>query len=487
MSFSVDPARWWTALALLAAYGFMCTVIWCAHHRRERARLFQQNQLGEAAVGEARVLVAHGSQTGQAEQLAWRTAESLHLAGRGVRVCALNDVDAAALAGVDELYVITSTYGEGDPPDSAALFADHLEQAPDAPGLPARLPGLKHAVLALGDHEYEHFCGFGRRVDAWLRQQGATPLFERIEVDQMDETAIRGWFEHLSMHAGAAAMDGWQSEQLDVAGWRLADRRLLNPGSPGEGVYHLELEPVEGPLPEWAAGDLVHIAPPHGAVNEAGEPDRQPRAYSIASVPEDGRLHLLVRLRRLADGRTGCVSGWLCLHAAIGERLTLGVRAHPAFRIGDNAWRRLLLVGNGTGMAGLRAHLRARDRLLPPGHQPGQGADLAVAPSWLFFGERDPQIDLHHQDELQAWRDSGLLAGLDLAFSRDLSQPAYVQQRLAERASDIRDWVAQGAAIYVCGSLAGMAAAVDETLREVLGGDTLLALQREGRYRRDVY
>lgn len=481
MSFPVDSMRGWTALTLLTAYGLMCASIWWAHRRRERARLLQQSQLGEATAGEARVLVAHGSQTGQAEQLAWRTAESLHLAGRGVRVCPLNDVDAAVLAEVSELYVITSTYGEGDPPDSAVLFADHLD-ALDAP----RLSGLKHAVLALGDREYEHFCGFGRRVDAWLARQGATPLFDRIEVNQLDEVAIRNWFERLSMHAGAVAMAGWQAEPLDEAGWRLADRRLLNEGSPGEGVFHLELEPVDGPLPAWEAGDLVHIAPPQGALNEAGAPDRLPRAYSIASVPEDGRLHLLVRLRRLADGRAGCVSGWLCLHAAVGERLTLGVRAHPVFRIGDNAERRLLLVGNGTGMAGLRAHLRARD----PSRtsvRPAHGAGRVVVPCWLFFGERDPQIDLHHRDELHAWQASGLLAGLDLAFSRDPAAPAYVQQRLMERASDIRDWVKQGAAIYVCGSLNGMAASVDEALREVLGGDTLLTLQREGRYRRDVY
>ena len=211
MTFSVDPMRWWTALALLATYGLLCATIWWAHRQRERARLSQQSQLGNAAAGETRVLVAHGSQTGQAEQLAWRTAESLHLAGRGVRVCALNEVDAVALTQLDELYVITSTYGEGDPPDSAALFADHLDES-DAP----RLTRLKHAVLALGDHEYENFCGFGRRVDAWLSQQGATPLFDRIEVDQMDEAAVRAWFEKLSMHAGAAAMAGWQIGRAHV-------------------------------------------------------------------------------------------------------------------------------------------------------------------------------------------------------------------------------------------------------------------------------
>jgi sulfite reductase (NADPH) flavoprotein alpha-component len=47
--------------------------------------------------------------------------------------------------------------------------------------------------------------------------------------------------------------------------------------------------------------------------------------------------------------------------------------------------------------------------------------------------------------------------------------------------------VGQGAAIYVCGSLEGMAGEVDRTLRETLGEEALQALAAEGRYRRDVY
>jgi sulfite reductase (NADPH) flavoprotein alpha-component len=51
----------------------------------------------------------------------------------------------------------------------------------------------------------------------------------------------------------------------------------------------------------------------------------------------------------------------------------------------------------------------------------------------------------------------------------------------------LQQWVADGAAIYVCGSLAGMASGVDAVLREVLGEATLAALAAEGRYCRDVY
>ncbi|MNN88955.1 sulfite reductase [compost metagenome] len=51
----------------------------------------------------------------------------------------------------------------------------------------------------------------------------------------------------------------------------------------------------------------------------------------------------------------------------------------------------------------------------------------------------------------------------------------------------MRAWVDAGAAIYVCGSLQGMAGGVDAALQDILGDERLQALQDTGRYRRDVY
>jgi sulfite reductase (NADPH) flavoprotein alpha-component len=154
---------------------------------------------------------------------------------------------------------------------------------------------------------------------------------------------------------------------------------------------------------------------------------------------------------------------------------------HNQFRIGDNVARDLVLIGNGTGIAGLRAHLRQRALLR---------ADPAHATStrhWLLFGERQAAHDALYSSELQAWRDSGLLAKLDLVYSRDGGEHRYVQQRLQAGAAMLREWIDAGAAIYVCGSLEGMAAGVDAVLREALGEEHLAQLQRDGRYRRDVY
>ena len=88
---------------------------------------------------------------------------------------------------------------------------------------------------------------------------------------------------------------------------------------------------------------------------------------------------------------------------------------------------------------------------------------------------------------VQGWLASGDLARLDLAFSRDQAQKVYVQDRLRESAEQVRQWLDQGAAIYICGSLQGMAAGVDQALIDMLGAEAVERLIEQGRYRRDVY
>jgi len=80
-----------------------------------------------------------------------------------------------------------------------------------------------------------------------------------------------------------------------------------------------------------------------------------------------------------------------------------------------------------------------------------------------------------------------VLQRLDLAFSRDQSQRIYVQDKLREARDELRRWVDDGAAIYVCGSLEGMAAGVAQVLLETLGEEPLETMAANGRYRRDVY
>ena len=469
----MTPEKMIYALGTVAAYGLLCGAVAWRHRRQQQAAQRRVAALLPATPGVPAWWVAYASQTGQAEALALQTAQMLHTAGVPVRLAPLGQIGAAELAQAERLLCVTSTYGEGDPPDSAARFAQQLMGRSEL-----SLSHLHVGLLALGDKTYAHFCGFGRALDAWLQSRGAQPLFPRIEVDKTDPEALKRWRQHLAHLAGTSDLPDWEAPAMSP--WRLRARRHLNPGSAGEPVFHLELVPEAGELPDWQAGDLVQI--------EAPAAPGAPRDYSIASVPADGAVHLLVRRSRRADGEPGTASGWLTQGAALGEVVPLRVRAHTGFRLGDNAGRPLILIGNGSGMAGLRGHLRAR--LAAAGHLRDAASvprPEAVAPAWLLFGERQSACDAFYREEIGAWAAQGWLARVDWVFSRDQAQRRYVQHALAEAAPTLREWVQRGAAIYVCGSLEGMAGEVDRTLQEILGEDGLQGLAAEGRYRRDVY
>lgn len=454
MIFTHDTTRLALLATLSLSYAGVCLAPWLRARAKRRASAAARAALANHPAW----LVAYASQTGNAEELATQTAHNLQLAGIPVRLCALAELTAMDLQQAERALFLVSTYGEGDAPDNAAAFMGRLMTGELA------LPQLHYGVLALGDRSYGQFCGFGRALDAWLATQGASRLFQRIEVDRSASAAIEQWFQHLSHLAGTSDAPDWSAPAF--GDWKLMQRQLLNPGSAGGAIYHVELAPVSGSLPDWQSGDLVQVAAP-------ADPS-QPREYSIASIPRDGSVHLLVRQHAHPDGSLGLASGWLTAQATVGDVVQLRLRQHKRFRLEDNAQRPLILIGNGSGIAGLRGHLKSRVLA-------GQRRN------WLIFGERNAAHDFHYREEIEGWHASGDLPRLDLAFSRDQAERTYVQDRLRGNADEITLWLQQGAAIYICGSLAGMAGGVDQALQEMLGRSALDALAAEGRYRRDVY
>lgn len=521
---SAPPDDGRVGAAATAVVAYVLLVAWTWWPRRERGA-----HAGAYGAPSA-TLVAYASQTGFAQALAERTAAALRDADVPADLVDLGRLDATRLASASRLLAVASTTGEGDPPDHVLRFVR------ETMGATHGFAGLEYAVLALGDRNYANYCAFGHQLEQWLRQAGATPLFDLVEVDNGDTGALRHWQHHLAVLAGAPELPDWAPAEYQP--WQLAERRHLNPGSVGGAVFHLSLSPPAGVAMAWRAGDIAEVGPRNAparveallaslgldggsrvrfaggdatlsdALSRAHLPDAasvagqtavalasrlEPlphREYSISSLPADGRLEFLLRRMLHPDGTPGLASGWLCEHARVGDGIDLRVRANPGFHAPDPS-RPMVLVGNGTGIGGLRAHLKQRI------------ADGARR-NWLLFGERHAACDLFHGEELDAWLRDGWLERVDLAFSRDTGvagaeDPAgvdatkmihhhgYVQDALRAQASRLREWLEAGAAVYVCGSLAGMAPGVDAVLREVVGTEALEAMAANGRYRRDVY
>jgi sulfite reductase (NADPH) flavoprotein alpha-component len=393
-------------------------------------------------------LVLYASQTGQSESIAGVTAARLKVGGRKAAAVSARDVTVEALTSCKRLLVVAATAGEGEAPDDALRF----EQAVMAQ--PLDMSATAFAVLALGDRSHGHFCAFGHRLDAWLQTCGAQVLRPCLEVDDLDPAALSQWQAFLdSLGAGTA------SEEADTTFWRLKDRRVLNPDSPAQKLYQVDLVP-DGALPSWQAGDLAEIILPDG----------RRRDYSIASLPLEGVLRLYVRQVVREDGRFGEGSGRLTdgLHAH--ERIKLRLKSHDGFHTPPGSGP-LLLIGAGSGLAGLRPHILQ--------------ACAARRPCWLIYGERSPATDGALCEEMRAWQADSTLLRLDLAFSAPANGPGrYVQHFLAE--AEVSAWLGATGSILVCGGL-DMGKGIEAVLRGRMGNDWVETALAAGRYRRDLY
>lgn len=418
----------------------------------------------------AAVLVAYASEGGNAANLARLLFQQLVEEGQQATLLTLNQLKTNQLLTAEKLLIITSTHGEGEAPENGRLFEKELAK------LTAHLDTLKYAVLALGDSHYQLFCGFGLRLDERLKNIGAQPLFATVSVDKLNRMVLQQWQQQLVSSGVLAATSSSEHclVEQEVHQATLLKRTWLNPHSPGLPMYELEFE--TSCLPTWQAGDIAKL--------QLADVERE---YTIASLPTEKVLRLLVRQQHSPAGQLGLGSGFLTEQLPLNQAARFALRTNPDFHA-PAANVPMILIGNGTGLSGLRAHLKEREQ---QGYQQ----------NWLIYGERSPEHDLPWQQELQAWQRSGHLTQLDLTFSRveNCQWPTiedgghcrcyqgYVQQVLVSQGQQLQSWLAQGAVIYLCGSKQGMAQDVEQELLRLLGEPKLTQLIEQNRYRRDVY
>ena len=242
--------------------------------------------------------------------------------------------------------------------------------------------------------------------------------------------------------------------------WRLIVREHLNP-SAGERIFRIGLAPLDAAL-DWRAGDIA----------EFELPDGQMRSYSIASVPSEGRLDLLIRETRTPEGTLGRGTAWLLHETRPGDLIRLRVKSNTAFH-GPEAEGPLLLIGAGSGLAGLRPHILE--------------ALETKRPAWLLYGDKSCESHSHLCREMQAWHLNGVLYRFNLALSHPKpGQGRYVQDVISQYATDIRHFMGAGGQVMVCGGLA-LGAAVETALGEALGEAWMGEAFTDTRYRQALF
>lgn len=137
-----------------------------------------------------KISVLYATETGNAEGIAETAVSDLKDRGFEAEEFNLGDYAFETLKEEQDVLVIASTWGDGDPPEEAIDFYESFTQAE-----PLGLCEVRFAVFALGDSAYEHFCKHGKELDEHFARHGAARLFERVDCDLDEDEQYPFWME----------------------------------------------------------------------------------------------------------------------------------------------------------------------------------------------------------------------------------------------------------------------------------------------------
>ncbi len=409
----------------------------------------------------ADTVILVGSESNSTWGFATALHDALRQAGLRVHTGPMNEL-ASEYRKAQRLFILTSTYGDGDPPSSANQFLSRLAKTRVS-------PQTGFAVLGFGDRQFPQFCKFAKDTHAALLAKGWHALLSLETVDRQSAQAFTRWGESVGTLIG-------RELTLVHAPTRPKTQRftLLERVDYGEAVHAptsvLRFSSVAIPgirgrlarlmggnrLPHFEAGDLVGIVPPGSTIA---------RFYSLASKSGDGILEICVR--KVTDG--------LCsefLHGLQpGDTMEAFVQLHPDFRPATGK-APIILIGSGTGIGPLAGFIRN---------------NTGKHPMYLYWGGRDPASDFLYEPELNGYLADGRLTSLHAAFSR-VKVGAYVQDRVLDDAERLRQLMQSDGQILVCGGRE-MAKNIVQALDEILAPLKLSVqtLRTQGRYREDVF
>ena len=216
------------------------------------------------------VTVLFGSQTGTAEGLAKKLVKTLKKGNFEPNLQDMSTYEQARLPKEKNLLLITSTYGDGEPPDSALEFHTWL-MSDAAPGL----AGVQFSVLSLGDSSYPDFSQCGIDFDNRLAELGATRLHPRVDVDVDADVPYAEWSKAvialLSSETSAPASNVAASDEIEEGGFSknhpfpsavLAHYNLNGPGS--KQTNHVAIS-LEGSGLIYEVGDALGVLPENPA------------------------------------------------------------------------------------------------------------------------------------------------------------------------------------------------------------------------------
>lgn len=218
-----------------------------------------------APVSDRKLTVLYGTESGNSEELAEQVFKTAKQKGFKASVVNMADTKPAELAGVENLLVVVSTWGDGEPPEAAEEFYNELMEGG------VDLSEVSFSVCALGDTSYDQFCQTGKEVDAQLEKLGATRLVGRVDCDVDFDDSFSEWSDSVWAELGSAAVATAATAVVGSGAFQVFDKKnpfpaeilenqLLSGDHSLKETIHLELS-LDGSGLSYQPGDVLAVLP----------------------------------------------------------------------------------------------------------------------------------------------------------------------------------------------------------------------------------
>ncbi|MCK0132191.1 PepSY domain-containing protein [Flavobacteriaceae bacterium F08102] len=357
----------------------------------------------------AKYILLVGSEMGTTKAFASAFQQALINANQSVYLAFMNEFQRFEAA--EQFIVFTSTYGQGEAPQSAHKFLHILSQH--------ELPeSCTFSVVGFGSYAYENYCKYAFDVHQAFLDRRLKPLLDVYTIHDKSQESFEQWVatwqQLMNLRLTLSTKDLCRTPA------KLTEFEIQKKWPPSGGLEDTFLLRIKSRKSlSFHSGDLFAIHPLN---------DHRERLYSIGRVESGIQLSVKHHFN-------GMGSGYL-YKLKKGEILKGRIIANPAFRFPKSA-REVVMIANGTGIAPFLGMLYE---------------NKPKCKVHLYLGLKEKKSFQLYADQLNEVLKTKQLFRLVTVFSRE-AQNGYVQHKIAQDEKFIADILKEKGVLMICGSL----------------------------------
>lgn len=357
---------------------------------------------------DARIVILAGSENGGTFKFADAIYSQLIQHGEKVFLTDLSNF--TTFPNAEHLVVMTSTYGQGDPPSNAKKLSEKIKQHQQG-------QNIQYSIVGFGSRSYTHFCKYAYEVEAMLQTNAwALAIMPVYTVNDKSPQDFGAWLTEWTRLTGFKMM--MPRELLEPYLNELKKLSVVTRTAPdAEAAFTIRFRSRQ--LKHAVSGDLLAIYPKN---------DHRERLYSIGKVNKEIQLSVKVHEHGLGSGFLNALKN--------GDKLQGKLIKNQHFRFPKNA-KKIIMVANGTGIAPFLGMISENRKKVPVE---------------LYCGFRNRSSFTLYQPFLEEQAAKGQLSQLHLVLSRE-EEKEYVSHRILRNSDTVWQALKTGGVIMICGSL----------------------------------